>query len=194
MEPWRNKPVTLPFWCLFFTLPPPSPFRLHRMTSMEREEKEKGKKREKKLEDEETMQQATWVKYTIPIKHQVNLGSLSSQVLFGLLWLHDVWQHNHPIFCMRLCCLLSNWFFLSVCKVWKQKGEEYRVTGYGGWSWVSKTHVHRFVPRLPGNTNVNYRKALEGKCFFWTRIIFVLSHWWWSRALKRKIWLQHASV
>ncbi|XP_070958263.1 nucleosome-remodeling factor subunit BPTF-like isoform X10 [Oncorhynchus clarkii lewisi] len=89
--------------------------RLHRMTSMEREEKEKGKKREKKLEDEETMQQATWVKYTIPIKHQV----------------------------------------------WKQKGEEYRVTGYGGWSWVSKTHVHRFVPRLPGNTNVNYRKVLE---------------------------------
>uniref|UniRef100_A0AAZ3R912 Bromodomain PHD finger transcription factor n=1 Tax=Oncorhynchus tshawytscha TaxID=74940 RepID=A0AAZ3R912_ONCTS len=83
--------------------------RLHRMTSMEREEKEKGKKREKKLEDEETMQQATWVKYTIPIKHQ------------------------------------------------------YRVTGYGGWSWVSKTHVHRFFPRLPGNTNVNYRKALEGK-------------------------------
>ncbi|XP_030649335.1 nucleosome-remodeling factor subunit BPTF [Chanos chanos] len=89
--------------------------RLHRMTSIEREEKEKVKKREKKLEDEEIMQQATWVKYTFPIKHQV----------------------------------------------WKQKGEEYRVTGYGGWSWVSKTHVHRFVPRLPGNTNVNYRKALE---------------------------------
>ncbi|XP_058624971.1 nucleosome-remodeling factor subunit BPTF isoform X3 [Onychostoma macrolepis] len=91
--------------------------RLHRMTSVEREEKEKVKKREKKLEDEETMQQATWVKYTFPIKHQV----------------------------------------------WKQKGEEYRVTGYGGWSWVSKTHVQRFVPRLPGNTNVNYRKALEAK-------------------------------
>ncbi|MBN3277474.1 BPTF factor, partial [Polyodon spathula] len=90
--------------------------QLHRMTSIEREEKEKVKKREKKQEDEETMQQATWVKYTIPIKHQV----------------------------------------------WKQKGEEYRVTGYGGWSWVSKTHVQRFVPRLPGNTNVNYRKALEG--------------------------------
>ncbi|MBN3276232.1 BPTF factor, partial [Polyodon spathula] len=90
---------------------------LHRMTSIEREEKEKVKKREKKQEDEETMQQATWVKYTIPIKHQV----------------------------------------------WKQKGEEYRVTGYGGWSWVSKTHVQRFVPRLPGNTNVNYRKALEGR-------------------------------
>uniref|UniRef100_A0A671K8X5 Nucleosome-remodeling factor subunit BPTF-like n=1 Tax=Sinocyclocheilus anshuiensis TaxID=1608454 RepID=A0A671K8X5_9TELE len=81
--------------------------RLHRMTSVEREEKEKVKKREKKLEDEETMQQATWVKYTFPIKHQV-------------------------------------------------------LTGYGGWSWVSKTHVHRFVPKLPGNTNVNYRKALEG--------------------------------
>lgn len=38
---------------------------------MERDEKEKAKKREKKLEDEETLQQATWVKYTIPIKHQV---------------------------------------------------------------------------------------------------------------------------
>nr|XP_057905963.1 nucleosome-remodeling factor subunit BPTF isoform X2 [Doryrhamphus excisus] len=91
--------------------------RLHRMTSMEREEKEKVKKREKKLEDEETLQQATWVKYTIPIKHQV----------------------------------------------WKQKGEEYRVTGYGGWSWLSKTRVPRFVPKLPGNTNVNYRKELEAK-------------------------------
>uniref|UniRef100_A0A672IHS4 Bromodomain PHD finger transcription factor n=1 Tax=Salarias fasciatus TaxID=181472 RepID=A0A672IHS4_SALFA len=90
--------------------------RLNRMTSMEREEKEKVKKREKKLEDEETMQQATWVKYTFPIKHQV----------------------------------------------WKQKGEEYRVTGYGGWSWISKTYVQRFVPRLPGNTNPNYRKELEG--------------------------------
>uniref|UniRef100_A0A4W5PMT1 Bromodomain PHD finger transcription factor n=1 Tax=Hucho hucho TaxID=62062 RepID=A0A4W5PMT1_9TELE len=86
--------------------------RLHRMTSMEREEKEKVKKREKKLEDEETMQQATWVKYTFPIKHQV----------------------------------------------WKQKGEEYRVTGWGGWSWISKTHVHRFLTKLPGNTNANYRK------------------------------------
>jgi len=42
------------------------------MTSMEREEKEKVKKREKKLEDEEIMQQATWVKYTFPIKHQVD--------------------------------------------------------------------------------------------------------------------------
>uniref|UniRef100_A0AAQ4NPJ3 Bromodomain PHD finger transcription factor n=1 Tax=Gasterosteus aculeatus aculeatus TaxID=481459 RepID=A0AAQ4NPJ3_GASAC len=89
--------------------------RLNRMTSMEREEKEKVKKREKKLEDEETMQQATWVKYTFPIKHQV----------------------------------------------WKQKGEEYRVTGYGGWSWISKTYMQRFVPRLPGNTNANYRKELE---------------------------------
>lgn len=48
------------------------------MTSMEREEKEKVKKREKKLEDEETLQQATWVKYTIPIKHQVIPSSFSS--------------------------------------------------------------------------------------------------------------------
>uniref|UniRef100_A0A3Q3GGT5 Bromodomain PHD finger transcription factor n=1 Tax=Labrus bergylta TaxID=56723 RepID=A0A3Q3GGT5_9LABR len=105
------KPVvTLPVWkdSLGHT-------RLHRMTSMERDDKEKVKKREKKLEDEETLLQATWVKYTIPIKHQV----------------------------------------------WKQKGEEYRVTGYGGWSWSSKTRVPRFVPKLPGNTNVNYRKELE---------------------------------
>ncbi|XP_013922486.1 PREDICTED: nucleosome-remodeling factor subunit BPTF [Thamnophis sirtalis] len=48
-------------------------------------------------------------------------------------------------------------------QVWKQKGEEYRVTGYGGWIWISKTHVHRFVPRLPGNTNVSYRKLLLAK-------------------------------
>ncbi|KAF4080090.1 hypothetical protein AMELA_G00166420 [Ameiurus melas] len=89
--------------------------RLHRMTSLEREEKEKVRKREKKLEEEETMQQATWVKYTFRIKHQV----------------------------------------------WKQKGEEYRVTGYGGWCWISKTHIHRFVPRLPGNTNANYRQGIE---------------------------------
>ncbi|XP_031210309.1 nucleosome-remodeling factor subunit BPTF isoform X5 [Mastomys coucha] len=90
--------------------------RLHRMTSIEREEKEKVKKKEKKQEEEETMQQATWVKYTFPVKHQV----------------------------------------------WKQKGEEYRVTGYGGWSWISKTHVYRFLPKLPGNTNVNYRKPFDG--------------------------------
>ncbi|XP_051888772.1 nucleosome-remodeling factor subunit BPTF isoform X3 [Pristis pectinata] len=90
--------------------------RLHRLTSVEREEKEKIKKRERKQEEEEVMQQATWVKYTFPVKHQV----------------------------------------------WKQKGEEYRVTGYGGWMWISKTHVHRFVPRLPGNTNIYYRKSQEG--------------------------------
>lgn len=42
------------------------------------------------------------------------------------------------------------------------------MTGYGGWCWVSKTRVQRFVPKLPGNTNVNYRKELEGifKTFF----------------------------
>lgn len=54
-------------------------------------------------------------------------------------------------------------FFWSDLQVWKQKGEEYRVTGYGGWIWVSKTRVPRFVPRLPGNTNANYRKELEGE-------------------------------
>lgn len=46
------------------------------MTSMEREDKEKIKKKEKKLEDEETLQQATWVKYTFPIKHQVQTSGL----------------------------------------------------------------------------------------------------------------------
>lgn len=56
--------------------------RLHRMTSVEREEKEKVKKREKKLEDEETMQQATWVKYTFPIKHQVHLNACQLSILF----------------------------------------------------------------------------------------------------------------
>uniref|UniRef100_A0A4W3K9F6 Bromodomain PHD finger transcription factor n=1 Tax=Callorhinchus milii TaxID=7868 RepID=A0A4W3K9F6_CALMI len=94
--------------------------RLHRLTSVEREEKEKIKKRERKQEEEEVMQQATWVKYTFPVKHQV----------------------------------------------WKQKGEEYRVTGYGGWMWISNTHIYRFEPRLPGNTNINYRKVLDSKCSF----------------------------
>jgi len=37
------------------------------------------------------------------------------------------------------------------------------VTGYGGWSWVSKTHVPRFLPKLPGNTNPHYRLELEGR-------------------------------
>lgn len=50
---------------------------------MEREEKEKVKKREKKLEDEETLQQATWVKYTIPIKHQVKQQRLLSVIHGG---------------------------------------------------------------------------------------------------------------
>ncbi|KAG7269985.1 LOW QUALITY PROTEIN: hypothetical protein CRUP_027537 [Coryphaenoides rupestris] len=51
----------------------------------------------------------------------------------------------------------TNW----IKAVWKQKGEEYRVTGYGGWSWISKTHMQRFFPKLPGNTNPNYRQELE---------------------------------
>lgn len=37
------------------------------------------------------------------------------------------------------------------------------MTGYGGWSWISKTRVPRFLPKLPGNTNVNYRRELEGE-------------------------------
>lgn len=118
------------------------------MTSIEREEKEKVKKREKKLEDEETLQQATWVKYTFPIKHQVGLKL----------------AHTHLLSCFfSLTCRVFLCGCSSCVKVWKQKGEEYRVTGYGGWSWISKTYVQRFLPRLPGNTNANYRKELEGQ-------------------------------
>lgn len=57
------------------------------MTAMEREEKEKVKKREKKLEDEEILQQATWVKYTFPIKHQVK-GPSAHQVCMLVLHLN----------------------------------------------------------------------------------------------------------
>lgn len=70
--------------------------------------------------------------------------------------------------CLNLASLFPSFFthsssmLWSYLKVWKQKGEEYRVTGYGGWSWISKTYMQRFVPRLPGNTNANYRKELEG--------------------------------
>lgn len=60
------------------------------MTSIEREEKEKVKKREKKLEDEETLQQATWVKYTFPIKHQVHL-KLARKHLLAFLFLLICW-------------------------------------------------------------------------------------------------------
>lgn len=56
---------------------------------MEREEKEKVKKREKKLEDEETLQQATWVKYTFPIKHQVGAAQIE------LNWLFKFWHMNY---------------------------------------------------------------------------------------------------
>uniref|UniRef100_A0A4W3K9F2 Bromodomain PHD finger transcription factor n=1 Tax=Callorhinchus milii TaxID=7868 RepID=A0A4W3K9F2_CALMI len=105
--------------------------RLHRLTSVEREEKEKIKKRERKQEEEEVMQQATWVKYTFPVKHQV----------------------------------------------WKQKGEEYRVTGYGGWMWISNTHIYRFEPRLPGNTNINYRKVLDSKCSFQSLSGYAANFW-----------------
>lgn len=64
--------------------------------------------------------------------------------------------------CVYPSFLHSSSTFLPYVKVWKQKGEEYRITGYGGWSWISKTYVQRFVPKLPGNTNANYRKELEG--------------------------------
>lgn len=51
------------------------------------------------------------------------------------------------------------------------------MTGYGGWCWISKTRVQRFVPKLPGNTNVNYRKELEGtfKTFFFFNCINIIS-------------------
>ena len=61
-------------------------------------------------------------------------------------------KHSHS-------CLITMFLFTPGLET---KGEEYRVTGYGGWSWISKTHVYRFVPKLPGNTNVHYRKSVEG--------------------------------
>lgn len=144
------------------------------MTSMEREEKEKVKKREKKLEDEETLQQATWVKYTFPVKHQVNRASPNSPCSFGRFptLTQFLLFTTSPEFCSLSPSAFTHLPLLSRLKVWKQKGEEYRVTGYGGWSWISKTYVPRFAPRLPGNTNANYRKELEGLgkqrkiCFF----------------------------
>lgn len=36
------------------------------------------------------------------------------------------------------------------------------MIGYGGWSWISKIYLYRFVFKLLGNINVNYRKLLEG--------------------------------
>lgn len=82
--------------------------------------------------------------------------------------------HAVLIHSWNLCRLsLSATVLLSFLKVWKQKGEEYRVTGYGGWSWISKTYVPRFDPRLPGNTNANYRKELEGLRFGYLALIIV---------------------
>ncbi|CAL1273148.1 unnamed protein product [Larinioides sclopetarius] len=31
-------------------------------------------------------------------------------------------------------------------QVWKQKGEEYRITGQGGWRYISYTHTYKFKP------------------------------------------------
>lgn len=65
------------------------------MTSMEREEKEKMKKKEKKLEDEETLQQATWVKYTFPIKHQVTHTHLPKTTT-SLARYMPIYGHQEP--------------------------------------------------------------------------------------------------
>lgn len=91
------------------------------MTSIEREEKEKVKKREKKLEDEETLQQATWVKYTIPIKHQVwYLLSIYVMPIDPQQWFptfafytlsHGHIRHN-PIFHSMLYCAMLVYFVM----------------------------------------------------------------------------------
>lgn len=78
------------------------------MTSMEREEKEKVKKREKKLEDEETLQQATWVKYTFPIKHQVYHTFICSFCNFVIPWAVTL------IHKALYKCLLGNLYLLSL--------------------------------------------------------------------------------
>ncbi|XP_078611546.1 nucleosome-remodeling factor subunit BPTF-like isoform X3 [Branchiostoma floridae x Branchiostoma japonicum] len=76
--------------------------RLQRVTALEKDDKKK-KKDQGKLFEEEEVENPVYVKYTIPLKHQV----------------------------------------------WKLKGEEYRITGMGGWMWLSATRTPRFQPALP---------------------------------------------
>ncbi|XP_078692537.1 nucleosome-remodeling factor subunit BPTF-like isoform X2 [Branchiostoma floridae x Branchiostoma belcheri] len=76
--------------------------RLQRVTALEKDDKKK-KKDQGKLFEEEEVENPVYVKYTIPLKHQV----------------------------------------------WKLKGEEYRITGMGGWMWLSSTRTPRFQPALP---------------------------------------------
>eukprot|EP00058_Branchiostoma_floridae_P004689 XP_002590177.1 hypothetical protein BRAFLDRAFT_126069 [Branchiostoma floridae] len=73
-----------------------------RVTALEKDDKKK-KKDQGKLFEEEEVENPVYVKYTIPLKHQV----------------------------------------------WKLKGEEYRITGMGGWMWLSATRTPRFQPALP---------------------------------------------
>ncbi|XP_066291354.1 nucleosome-remodeling factor subunit BPTF-like isoform X2 [Branchiostoma lanceolatum] len=76
--------------------------RLQRVTALEKDDKKK-KKDQGKLFEEEEVENPVYVKYTIPLKHQV----------------------------------------------WKLKGEEYRITGMGGWMWLSSTRTPQFQPALP---------------------------------------------
>ena len=86
---------------------------LRRTTQVEREEKKKQDKKERRgiagfmalysgvTEDgEDVSDRSLWCKYTLGLKHQV----------------------------------------------WKQKGEEFRITGTGGWFWNSRTRAVRLQP------------------------------------------------
>lgn len=52
--------------------------RLHRVTALDREEMKKKEKEARKLkaEDEEVDSKATWIKYTLGLKHQVGWKGL----------------------------------------------------------------------------------------------------------------------
>lgn len=43
--------------------------------------------------------------------------------------------------------MTCNTSVFAVLQVWKQKGEEYRVTGGQGWRWLSSTRKHQLVPQ-----------------------------------------------
>lgn len=135
---------------------------------MEREEKKKQEKRDKKEGDTEEPRPVTIIKYTMGLKHQVwELESSTSLSSFQFIHLHITYQ----------CPFLTTIITMSVTpkknkqllivlemrfdkvmydvlvaesfifwQVWKLKGEEYRVHGMWGWQWVS---YYRRAPHIP---------------------------------------------
>lgn len=94
--------------------------RLMRTTAAEREERKKLDKREKKERDEEEERNRTacnFVKYSLGLRHQVNLLLI---LILGDQILLQTFKKRH-------------------LQVWKQKGEEYRIHGQWGWLWNSAT-------------------------------------------------------